>query len=643
MYMSDLETLKKIQLKILNSILKILLLIAAIVFLVISMEEIPQKMYSRVLLIYLPGIVLLSLVTFLNKIPIKIRVNVLIFLIMAVGITDMLYWGFSSMAFYFFISAAILASIIDSPSLGWTAFGFSIFTILTFMILYSFNVIPEYSRSQLVARNLSNWFAPLTAYIMLQVTILVVIQTIINHLKHSLSENIQKREQLQIEKSSLKKANDELEMVAYIDSVTGLPNNKKIIQDIGQLIAINEGSTYKIHQLLIEIIDFEEINIKYGLHTGNKVLKIIANRLNELPGCKIYRMTGSQFLIHCEHEQSNNNYDKIIRIFNEPVSSARNVLEVHYRGASIRYPEDINNPTLLIPNLMLTLNNAHSSNRDFIVEYSEVDTEKILRKNNMKDLLITALKKNEISVYIQPRMDARTGDISGGELLLRWFNDLFGTISPDEFIPISENDNMIFPLTHHLMNVSLEIENYINRVDRSGKDFSLSVNISPVIIQANRLHEFIEYTKQSSQFIRYEFELTEGVFLGLTETIWNEINELHKNNIVVSIDDFGTGYSNLDYLQKLNINILKIDKKFIDGIPHDEKQKHLVMAIIQMAKALNLKTVAEGVEYKEQLLWLQENGIDEIQGYLLAKPMDLSYFKAFYQKHDSLKWKKIDN
>ncbi|MBI9097679.1 MAG: diguanylate cyclase, partial [Spirochaetaceae bacterium] len=428
--MQELESFKNIQRSILNSLLRVLLFIAALALTAVSLEELPQGEYVRFFLIYLPSFMMLMAVTLMSKkIPFNLRVYILISIIMLIGISEMLFWGFSSMAFYFFLSAAVIAAIINSPSLGWITFSCSLLIIVVFMLLYSSTSIPEYSEAQLSSRTLVNWIAPFITYIMLQAAILLIIQIIISHLIKTLIISSKERE--------------ELEQVAFVDTVTGLPNNQKVIQDIGKIIAGNEGSSFKIHLLLIEIVDFEDINIKYGLDTGNYILKIIAHRLLKLPECVVYRMTGSKFLIHCTKENELDNERTVEQVFKEPISAGHHIVAVHYRGASIRYPEDINNPTLLISNLMLTLNNAKSSNRDIIINYSETDNRKILRENDMKDLLVNAINKNEISVYIQPRMNAKTGLITGGELLMRWFNSKFGTISPTEFIPIAEKDEMI--------------------------------------------------------------------------------------------------------------------------------------------------------------------------------------------------------
>jgi EAL domain-containing protein (putative c-di-GMP-specific phosphodiesterase class I) len=466
-----------------------------------------------------------------------------------------------------------------------------------------------------------------------------------SHLKQSLQDSEEINWLLGQEKEALARTNSDLEQVAFKDTVTGLPNNKKLIKDIGKIIADNEGRSYFIHQVLVDIQGFEELNIKYGLDMGNEILRSLGFALAGLPDCEVYRMTGAKFLIHCfSHTEKSRDFldrreEQINELMKTPISLGKDALEVHYRGVSIQYPEDIGNPTLLVSNLMMSLNDDQYGEIDTIMRYSGKKAGKIIRKNTIQELMNRAIEKGELSVYIQPRMSLSDGSIVGGELLTRWDSRYYGAISPTEFIPIAELSHHIIDLTHFVFRSAADYCRFFTeQPSPPAQPYTLSVNISPVIIKANRMEEFIQYTRPLRDCGHFEFELTEGFFLNLTDTVQNQMVELHANQIKVAVDDFGTGYSNLEYLQELNVDVLKIDRKFIRGIPHDKKMTHLVLAIVNMAKALELRTVAEGVEYREQLRWLQAQGVDEIQGFLLAKPMDLSYFRAFFVNHDPLRW-----
>lgn len=621
-----------LQQRILDNLLLVLFLSALPVISFVAYEEFSQGVYYRVLYFYIPLLVILGLLTFLKKTFRGIRPHILIFLIVFLAITELIYWGFNSLAFYFFLSAAILASLLNKPLTGWLSFIFSLICIMTTSFLYSKRIIPITSDIQLNSLEWRNWIAPILSYIMIQVTVLIVTQTIINHLIFSIDEIERKRKQL-------KKEKDSLERTAYTDPVTGLSNNMRVVKDIAELMAEKDSGTYTIDQILIEISDFSSINIKYGLETGNYVLQIIAGRLQDLKGCTIYRMTGAAFLINCTKRPDLASYSPIEEIFSEPVSIDRQIIPINFNGAHIRYPDDITNPTLLLPNLMMTIYNSRTLRSNSIIPFDDIHNQKLIRTGHLRDKLANALDFDEITILIQPRLDSLSGKITGGELLMRWNNKSFGSVKPSEFIPISEKDEQIFALTHYLMEKSLLLKSYFKPELEDGERFTISVNISPHIIHSDRLSEYIDYIEDLDKSFAYEFELTEGVFLGVDDRVREELDQLHRKDISVSIDDFGTGYSNLEYLQDLNVNILKIDKKFIDGLPTSEKQMHLVKAVIQMADALELKTVAEGVEHSDQIQWLQKQGIGEIQGFILSKPIKLEELQSFYDSHDREKWR----
>lgn len=624
--------LKRLQEKLLDRMLRVLFLISLAVFFIILAEDLSAGTLDRILYFYAPILLTLAAIAFIRKIPLAFRFHALLVLINLLAVIELIYWGFSSLAFFFFLTASVTATLLSSPRTGWISFLISLLILFTAMFLYSRQLIPVESRDQLKALRLRNWFGPLSAYIMMQITLLLISRTIISFLVRSINEVERKREQLKKEKAALEKA-------AFIDPVTGLPNNRKIIRDIGTLMAEKEDRSYKIDQILVELLDFGDINIKYGLETGNYMLNIIASRLQTLKPCTVYRMTGPSFLIHCAENHGRLRYSDIEKIIGEPIPIDNQIIPVKFKASHIRYPDDISNPTLMLPNLMLAVNNSAKGPTNRIKKYNDTLNKQFVRHSKLREQLENALAKEEIDIYIQPRMEAVSGRIIGGELLMRWNNVDFGSVPPTEFIPISEKDELIFELSHYLMQFTLNMDRFFDTNLAGSEKLLLSVNISPHIIQSGRLDEFMAYAELQKGNIHYEFELTEGVFLGISEKIRDELESLKSRNISVSIDDFGTGYSNLEYLQDLNVNILKIDKKFIDGLPHSDRQRHLVKAVIQMAGALGLKTVAEGVEYREQLSWLREHGIDEIQGFALAEPMKLDQFASFFQAHKEENWR----
>ncbi len=639
------DDIKKVQMRIFTRLLKVLLLVAFFAVATVVVSEVKSGSYFRVILFYIPLFVLYIGLVLAKSLPHRVRVAVLSILLGILGLSELLFYGFGGLGFLFFFVAAIVPSILVSPRAGLTVFAVTAAVTLFFIYLYASRRIPLDNPRQFKASDPANWAAPAGAYAMLFLAVHSAMNSLFGHLKENLAESEEINRLLEREKETLAKTYQDLEQVAFKDTVTDLPNNKKLIKDIGKIIAENEGLSYHLHQILLDIQSFEDLNIKYGLDMGNEILRSLGFALQGLPDCQIYRMTGAKFLIHCfsrdERDRAfwDQREEQIHDLMKTPISLGKDALEVNYRGVSIQYPEDIGNPTLLVSNLMMALNDDQYGEVDTIMHYSGKKAGKIIRKNTIQEMMNSAIEKNELSVFIQPRMNLSDGALVGGELLTRWDSRYYGSISPTEFIPIAELSSHIIDLTHFVFRASADYCRFFSEQPRHPlHPYTLSVNISPTIIKAHRMEEFVAYTRPLEDCGRFEFELTEGFFLNLTDAVQTQMDELHRHRISVAVDDFGTGYSNLEYLQELNVDVLKIDRKFVRGIPHDKKMTHLVLAIINMAKALELKTVAEGVEYQEQLRWLQAQGVDEIQGFLLAKPMSLSYFRSFFVEHDPRRW-----
>ncbi|MBB6479733.1 bifunctional diguanylate cyclase/phosphodiesterase [Spirochaeta isovalerica] len=627
----DYSPLKPIQIRILNKLLKAFFFLSLPVLLFITYEEFSLEIYSRVLFIYLPLMIILGVIAFIRKLPKALRSNLFVSLIMLLATSELYYWGFSSLAFFFFLAAVLFTTLLESPSSGWTSFIVSFFLIMLFMVLHNNKIIDVDSPNRPELLKWKNWIGPVLSYLMIQIAVLITAEFLINNLLKSLRTNEANTRQLEREKEALEKT-------AYIDTVTGLPNNRKISADIARFMQEEADNPLSVDQILIEIKNFEDYNIRYGIDTGNSLLQAIGDRLGELKGCSVYRLHGAAFLICFFNKDEEIDYPYISGTLLKPYPVNKQYFTINFVGVHINYPRDISNPAMMLSSLMMNLYNDYKIPVNTIVSYNEKQNRRLKRVASLKEKLAKALKNDEISIMIQPRLNVTTGKISGGELLMRWNNSTVGPVSPVEFIPISEKDDQIFYLTHYLMKESLKLGDIFAPEAGNDRPFSISVNISPSIIHAEKLHDLIQYTEKAGPDFTYEFELTEGVFLGVDERVADELKLLQSRGIAASVDDFGTGYSNLEYLQDLNINVLKIDKKFIDGIPGRGKQQHLVRAVIQMAHALNLLTVAEGVETPEQFLWLQKEGIDEIQGFVFSKPIELVALQDFYDHHNKNRW-----
>ncbi|MDP2077050.1 MAG: EAL domain-containing protein, partial [Sulfuricurvum sp.] len=232
----------------------------------------------------------------------------------------------------------------------------------------------------------------------------------------------------------------------------------------------------------------------------------------------------------------------------------------------------------------------------------------------------------------QPQLSASGERIVGAEALLRWQHPEFGSVPPDEFIPIAEENGMILSIGEWVLRTA--ISQAKSWIDNGHLPIIVAVNISAIQFRHPNLPDLITSILEEAEFPpQYlEIELTESIAMHDPQVAINTMNDLHERGIRMSIDDFGTGYSSLSYLKKFKVYKLKIDQSFVHDIGTNSEDKAIVNAIINMARSLDLQTIAEGVETLEQLEYLRKQGCDEIQGYYYSKPLLPKDFETFVQK-----------
>jgi EAL domain-containing protein (putative c-di-GMP-specific phosphodiesterase class I) len=245
----------------------------------------------------------------------------------------------------------------------------------------------------------------------------------------------------------------------------------------------------------------------------------------------------------------------------------------------------------------------------------------VSRRLSLEEQLHGALDRNEFTVFYQPQIEISSGNIVGTEALLRWHNPALGDITPNEFIPITEQNGLIIPIGKFVLSEALAMCAQWRNVYHD--NFRIAVNLSPRQFRDTELVNFIKdiIKKTGLSGKHLELEITEGVLMSAHSYIDEVLNSLKKLGVSISMDDFGTGYSSLNYLRSYPFDVLKIDKTFINDIDKGKDNRELISATIAMAHKLNLKVVAEGVETKEQFTFLKELDCDYAQGFFLGKPM----------------------
>lgn len=253
------------------------------------------------------------------------------------------------------------------------------------------------------------------------------------------------------------------------------------------------------------------------------------------------------------------------------------------------------------------------------------------RKISFYQHLTNAVRQNEIKPHYQPIVCAHTNQVLGAEVLARWIHEEVGFVPPDVFIPVAESSGLIVELTERLL------EQVLADVKRQPQaffpGFKLNINISHTHLIDSSFYEFTDKyaTRFKKQGFQLAFEITEGKDVSVNQDITDKIENIRKNDVKISLDDFGTGFSNFAWISNLNPDSIKIDRLFVSQISQDSATP-LIDCVIEMAKKMGIKTVAEGVEYDYQVRWLKSNDIDFFQGYYFSKPLPFSGFVAYIKE-----------
>lgn len=432
-----------------------------------------------------------------------------------------------------------------------------------------------------------------------------------------------------------KKREEELKIQANYDTLTGLTNRSVFMDKLTQQISLKEFDTHYNCVLFIDLNRFKDINETMGHSTGDKILIMVAQRLQKITKERdtLSRLGGDEFamlLVNTKTAlQAGNTAQKVINTLRKPfVINKRKYHITVSIGISIS-PDDSNKPERLLQFADNAMHKAKEKGNNLYEFYTKELSFKAIEKIYIVDSLRNAIKNREFELFYQPQIDAKTNRTVGAEALIRWDKPDKGPQSPAIFIPLAESSGLILDIGRWIIDQGMkDIVEWKNRaLDIEKISINLSVKqlsdeqLIPDII--NRLEE----TGAKAEWI--EFEITESYSMNNPEASIKKLNELVDLGFSLSIDDFGTGYSSLSYLKKLPVEKLKIDKAFVDDIDRDEDDKAIVQAVILIAKSMHLNVIAEGVENKKQQELLLEYGCNLIQGHLYSKPLAKKEFEEF--------------
>lgn len=428
---------------------------------------------------------------------------------------------------------------------------------------------------------------------------------------------------------------DYLKKIAYTDTLTGLANRGLFMDRCNQLIRQMKRSddTAAVH--LIDLDGFNSINQHYGQGVGDLVLQTVGDRLAELvrDSDTLARLSADEFaLIQLDVADSDEAAilaQRIIDHVTQPISSADETIDITCSiGITLLNKED-ETPEDVLHHVTLAKRRAKQESGASYQFYVEELNRQAIERRAIEHDLKQAIPNGELELYYQPKLDVARGTVSGMEALIRWNHPVRGFVSPADFIPIAERSSLIVSIGDWVLR---EATQQARRWQAQGLgDLKVAVNVSAVQLKEICTVTFVRQVLLETGLPPHllELEITESAVMDDVEHTISVLEELRALGVSLSIDDFGTGYSSLNYIKRFPVKRIKIDKAFIDEIVDETSDGVIARAVITMGHSMGMEITAEGVEDTFQQSFLSNHGVDEIQGYLFAKPLNAKDFEAF--------------
>jgi len=429
------------------------------------------------------------------------------------------------------------------------------------------------------------------------------------------------------------KKEEEIMRVLKHDSLTGLPNMKGLLERIEDVRQKNPEEK-NLALLIVKIDELHELIDFHGLETMNRVIKEVAKEIIEVVGKKYFASAISKdeiALFGCFEsiDELESLATNLLSKLSIPVQILGQKIFLKIKIGISNYPLDSTNPEDLINQAEMALKNSMRKSINF---YSPELSKIFGFEKKVEDKINVALENNGLLMYFQPQIDTKAMNIIGAEALIRLKQGDGSVLSPDVFLGIAKKKALMDRIDQFVLEETIKSAKGIN--ESLSKNARIFFNVSKSFFEREDFIYNIKIMlhKYNLNPSYLGIELTEDLFIEDFYSAQKKIEALKEIGLKIALDDFGTGFSSLSYLNKLDVDKIKIDKSFIDNILHDETSQRLVSSIISMSKSLGLEVIAEGVENKEQLLFLQEEGCYEVQGYYFSEPLPFDQFKLFLKK-----------
>ncbi len=442
--------------------------------------------------------------------------------------------------------------------------------------------------------------------------------------------------------TAIKKAETDIEQLSYFDALTQLPNRTLFYDRVEQAINRADRQNSQFALLYMDIDNFKKVNETLGHAKGDKLLKILVDRLTPVlrKDDSLARMGGDEFamLIQDLNEKNNSRIllviEKVLHRLKQPIKlSGHDFIVTASIGISV-YPNDAENAADLIKSTDIAMSQAKQAGRNRYQFYTEKFNQQALRKLSMESALRKALKDNDFELYLQSQHGLYPVQLSGAEVLLRVKSGELSSVSPAEYIPVAEESGLIVEIGDWVFLETCRLIRIFFDNNLFPDSFSqIAVNISPVQFShpdfIKKIQQSLVETQVPVEFL--EVELTESALQESSSSVMEKLLAIKDLGITIAIDDFGTGYSSLNRLKQFPIDLLKIDRLFVNDICSNRSDTAIVKAIIAMSNALDIKILAEGIETEQQAFLLKTLNCTYGQGFLFNKPMPVEQFENLLQ------------
>jgi diguanylate cyclase (GGDEF)-like protein/PAS domain S-box-containing protein len=438
--------------------------------------------------------------------------------------------------------------------------------------------------------------------------------------------------------SEQKYAEARIRHLAQYDALTSLPNRTLLTDRVNQAINIAERNQQKISLMFFDLDRFKNVNDTLGHGVGDELLMQVSRRLQGVirEQDSVARIGGDEFvlmLLNTAADGAARVAEKIMHVISEPYDIDPHEISITSSIGIALYPDDGRDFEGLLKSADIAMYRAKQAGRNNYHFFTAKMQEDSVRSMQLTSAMRHAVDLDQLTLNYQPQISLKDDTIIGVEALLRWQHPQFGLVSPAEFIPAAEDSGEILRIGEWVLRQA--VRQLKQWQDQGMSSLVMAVNLSAVQFRHPHLPDLIEVLLEDEglkpEYL--ELELTESAAMDNPVAMIAMMARLSELGVKMSIDDFGTGYSSLSYLKRFTVSKLKIDQSFVHDIMTDADDRAIVKTIVLLSKSLGIKTIAEGVETAEQLAFLKQCKCDEIQGYLISKPLKAEDFVAFYQQH----------